>query len=187
MKASPLGKKSLLKTSPVTVPYRKKSYHSTVVPIRLASATVRTAFSAETVSLLPIPVRTCSIAPPVDAPRRGGALRRSGLRRGVCLHGCLVTARWTGGCFSIMAVAGTADKSRKCLGKLKRSDAANGHAPVLQDFRTTATNFGGSPRAVPHGDERTQAAQAVAPMKLRPRGPLSAAAIIAVDSGSVTP
>jgi hypothetical protein len=39
MKGSSLGKKSGPKTSAAAVPYKKKSYHSTVVPIKLASAT----------------------------------------------------------------------------------------------------------------------------------------------------
>ena len=43
---SNVGKKSLLKTRLANVPYKKKSYHSIVVPIALASATVRTLFSA---------------------------------------------------------------------------------------------------------------------------------------------
>jgi hypothetical protein len=34
-----VGKKSLLKTSAEAVPYRKKSYHSIVVPIKLARIT----------------------------------------------------------------------------------------------------------------------------------------------------
>ena len=37
---SALGKNSLLSTSGVIMPYRKKSYHSMVVPIALASAMV---------------------------------------------------------------------------------------------------------------------------------------------------
>jgi hypothetical protein len=36
---SKVGKNSLLKTSAELVPYRKKSYHSVVVPMKLASAT----------------------------------------------------------------------------------------------------------------------------------------------------
>jgi FtsP/CotA-like multicopper oxidase with cupredoxin domain len=35
------GKKSSLKTSAAAVPYRKKSYHSIVVPMKLAVATLR--------------------------------------------------------------------------------------------------------------------------------------------------
>src|ERR1700733_10511675 len=37
--ASKFGKNSLFNTSGVTTPYRKKSYHSIVVPIALAKAT----------------------------------------------------------------------------------------------------------------------------------------------------
>jgi len=36
---SAFGKNSLLKTSAAAVPYRKKSYHSIAVPMKLASAT----------------------------------------------------------------------------------------------------------------------------------------------------
>src|SRR5215510_16356094 len=39
--ASYFGKKSLPKTSALAVPYRKKSYHSMVVPMKLAIATLR--------------------------------------------------------------------------------------------------------------------------------------------------
>src|ERR1700733_3666560 len=38
--ASKFGKNSLFNTSGVTTPYKKKSYHSIVVPIALANATV---------------------------------------------------------------------------------------------------------------------------------------------------
>src|SRR5215467_7495779 len=41
LNGSKVGKNSLLSTSAAAVPYKKKSYHSIVVPIRLASATRR--------------------------------------------------------------------------------------------------------------------------------------------------
>src|SRR3954447_11943210 len=42
LRGEKVGKNRTLKTSAAAVPYRKKSYHSMVVPIRLASATSRT-------------------------------------------------------------------------------------------------------------------------------------------------
>jgi hypothetical protein len=38
-RGSRVGKKSWLKTSAAAVPYRKKSYHSIVVPMKLATTT----------------------------------------------------------------------------------------------------------------------------------------------------
>src|SRR5688572_2124821 len=42
VRGSAFGKKRRLKTSAAAVPYRKKSYHSIVVPMKLANATRRT-------------------------------------------------------------------------------------------------------------------------------------------------
>src|SRR6185437_5356406 len=69
---SSLGKNCLLKTSPVIVPYRKKSYHSTVVPIRLASVTslrLRSSVAGVTGGIAVFPNVAASIIPP-GYPRR---------------------------------------------------------------------------------------------------------------------
>src|SRR6266576_3584712 len=73
---SKVGKKSLLKISAAAVPYRKKSYHSMAVPIRLAVATVTCdgcLVSSAMVVILSLPCfahLTCAMEATEQGPRQ---------------------------------------------------------------------------------------------------------------------
>src|SRR5271169_1181530 len=90
------GKYSLAKTSPVTVLYRKKSYHSIVVPIVLAITARRNCTRCSNSESAPAAIPTAVIeAPPHASPRAvfllascGRAFRRRHPRvRDILLHG----------------------------------------------------------------------------------------------------
>src|SRR5439155_5265266 len=73
---SNVGKNSLLKISAAAVPYRKKSYHSMAVPIRLAVATVTCdgcGLSSAMVVILSLPCfahLTCAMEATEQSPRQ---------------------------------------------------------------------------------------------------------------------
>src|SRR2546421_11408423 len=86
---SNVGKNSLLNTSAAAVLYRKKSYHSIVVPMRLASATRR----IDCVLLLVTVLVGLEIVSPAD---RRSAGTRSARRAGTASGGACAIHRGAG-------------------------------------------------------------------------------------------